>query len=144
MQLLSTLLLALSAAVFARMAWMLRGLSPSIVRLQLTFTPGAFGRVLGAWTHEQRERFRKHFALDYAFIVLYAAAGVAGGHTAWLALPAAAAADVAENLLHQHFLRRGQAAVPAWAYALAGCAAALKWVAFGASVLLAALAFLGR
>lgn len=122
-------------------------LRPSLVRLQLTFSPQAFHRVVGRWSADQQRRVRKHYAADYVLIALYSACGwslwasLSPLGAAGLCLPMAGLADVVENLLHQRFLSPTPPMSP-WLYRLAGAAASVKWVflvLFGACAARAAL-----
>lgn len=133
-----------AGALFLALAFYLRGLKPSIVSAQLTYTEQGFRAVLGRWPHDSRDRFSRHFAADYLFILLYGVSGWLAGP--WpqaalpagpladllpLLLPAAAVFDCVENLLHQRFLRAEPGALPAGLFALAGVAATAKFVAWG-------------
>jgi len=121
----------------------LRPLKPGIVRAQLTYSEASFREVLARWSPEALRRFRAHFVADYAFILVYAAAGWAwwqatppthplGQLLPWL-LPGAALCDVSENLLHQQFLRSAPGSLPSVVFAAAGLAASFKfalWLTF--------------
>jgi hypothetical protein len=138
--------------VFLALVIYLRRLQPPIVSAQLTYTEQGFRAVLVRWSPDGRERFRRHFAADYVFILLYGASGWLWGEglqasrpaglladALALLLPAAAVFDCVENLLHQCFLRAKPGTLPAWLFALAGGAATAKFVTWGgfAGVLLA-------
>lgn len=132
---------------------LLRGLSPPIIKAQLSFSEKAFYDVVERWSPSQRATVQRHFALDYAFLVAYGGSGwflarelvqchgltlelVARGWP-WL-LPVAAVCDAIENMLHQRFLRQPRGAVMPSLFRVSGCAAALKWTL----VLLYGLVFL--
>lgn len=115
-------------------------LEPSILALQLAFTPEAFARVVTAWGPEGLARYRDHFPFDFAHPVFYAAFGwIWVDRTklfAWTprsmrralrgALPFAALCDIGENLLHLRLLDNLSeiAAAPVFASA---CLSSLKW-----------------
>lgn len=135
-----------AGALFLANLWYLRKLRPNIVRAQLTFSKARFRDVVSRWSADDVRRFRAHFAADYLFIALSAAAGwlygqsLAGSGASPLAvtlavwsLPAAGLADLGENLLHQRFLRSPPGSLSAWLFPLAGLLAAAKvilWLVF--------------
>lgn len=140
-----------SIAFIASQANLLRivgPLTPSILALQLAFTPDAFTDVLSRWGEAGIARYREHFACDMAHPFIYGALGVAWvrwsglfaalpswRRRAWtVALPVAGACDLVENALHWTLL--GSAgAITAFPVALAATAASVKW---GLAVLFAA------
>ena len=147
--------------LFGGLGVYLAPLQPSVVALQLTFTPEAFTQVLQAWGPEGVQRFRNHLPVDGLLLLSYGAAGYwAVVRTRffdpvakwlplrWVALllPLAALCDVGENLLHWG-LTGGDAlaapAVAAW-YLAAGLCAAFKWVGIGVFALTALIARLRR
>lgn len=146
----------LAVSLMAGMGFYLRGLRPSLFRVQLTFSEAEFRRIIGKWTPEGRARFAAHFAADYVFLLVYAALGYTVGQyllppgTAepgfvlsslpWL-LPQAAAFDCVENLLHQRFVATPAGKLPAVWFRVAGIAAAIKWGLVGIFILLALSAF---
>lgn len=140
-----------AAALFAGLAWYLAPLEPGVVALQLTFTPRSFAHVVHAWPAEHLARFRNHLPVDCLLLLAYGAfgyllatrtrlfAGLAEPlrAAAALALPLAAAFDAVENALHAWLTAAPRFDV-AWLYAVAGTAAAAKWVlllGFGALLL---------
>lgn len=142
-----------AVALFIAMQRRLGRLSPSIVSLQLSFSEAGFRAVLDAWKERGVDRFRSHFPLDYLFLVTYAvfglacgswiveslgASGLAAAILPWL-LPAAAAFDLAENMLHQRLLAAMPGAVAEPVFAVAGCVASIKWLQLGAFLPLAAI-----
>lgn len=136
-----------SVLLFIGLGIYLAPLQPSVVALQLTFTPEAFAQVLQAWGPEGVQRFRNHLPVDGLLLLSYGAAGywavtrtrffdpvaqrIPACAWAWM-LPVAAACDAGEDLLHwtltgaQVFATAGTVA-PEW-YALAGACATLKWL----------------
>lgn len=130
----------LTIFLFASMAYYLRDLKPSIVAAQLSFSREGFESVLSCWPPEQVQRFSRHFAVDYVFLVVYGAFGWRLGRQLnalhptpnkvslllpWL-LPTAAVFDCAENVLHQTFLSHPNGVLEC-AYFAAGLAALSKW-----------------
>lgn len=147
--------------LFGGLGAYLAPLQPSVVALQLTFTPEAFARVLQAWGPEGVQRFRNHLAVDGVLLLSYGAAGYwAVVRTRffeplaqqmplrWVALllPLAAAFDAGENVLHWGLTGGDALSAPvgaAW-YLAAGLCAAFKWVGIGAFALAALIARLQR
>lgn len=137
----SNALVVLSAVLLAGMAVWLLPLEPSLVSLQLTYSPEGFAAVYSAWSPLAKARFAAHLWLDYAFLVVYAAWGYCHATTTrsaqslaegtkrlmQAALPAAAVLDVIENALHQ-FITAAALPIAPWPYAVAGCAATGKWL----------------
>lgn len=132
----------LTVVLLAGMAWYLRDLKPNLVVAQLTFSREGFESVISSWAPDQVRRFGRHFSVDYVFIVVYAVFGwllghrLTGGHLTkssgthllpWL-LPAAAAFDCLENMLHQAFLLHRPDGLQSGLYIAAGLAALAKWV----------------
>ena len=73
---------ALSVAVtviFLSISYYLRGLKPSVVWVQLSFSEVQFRQLLSRWTPDDLRRFRRHFAADYLFIFAYGVMGYASG-----------------------------------------------------------------
>lgn len=145
--------------LFGGLGVYLAPLQPSVVALQLTFTPEAFAQVLYAWGPEGVQRFRQHLPVDGLLLVSYGAAGyLAVARTRffeplaqhmplwWVALllPLVAVCDAGENLLHW-WLTGGDALSDPSASVLflaAGLCASLKWggiVVFALGALLARL-----
>ncbi|MDT7515675.1 hypothetical protein [Rhodoferax mekongensis] len=136
-------------------------LQPSVVALQLTFTPDAFARVLQAWGPEGVQRFRHHLPIDGLLLCSYGAAGYLAVartrffeslksllhiHGLALLLPAAAALDAAENLLHWVLTGADAGVTPASAawYLAAGICASLKWAGIAAFAFATVLAWRRR
>jgi hypothetical protein len=139
---------ALAALLFAAMAIHAAPLSPSIPVIQFTYNESAFKAVLAQWGPEGVERFRSHFFIDFPFLASYGVFGYllarhgrlpdkltksAQFFLTW-ALPAAAALDVCEDLLHLSFIADG-ASPMAGAYLLAGLVATGKWGLIAAFVI---------
>lgn len=138
-------------------------LQPSVVALQLTFTPEAFAQVLQAWGPEGVQRFRNHLPVDGLLLLSYGAAGYwAVARTrffaplaprlplSWLALllPLAAVCDAGEDWLHWRLtgaavLSAADRLAPEW-YLLAGMCAALKWLGIGSFAAVAGVASVKR
>lgn len=120
-------------------AW-LAPLRPNVLVLQFAFTPRVFGEVIHAWPPEHLQRFRAHLPVDGLLLLAYGAFGWllamrtrlfaqrSGLLRAWAAraLPAAAAADAVENLLHWWLTAQPRFGM-APAYLLAAGCATLKW-----------------
>lgn len=147
--------------LFGGLGVYLAPLQPSVVALQLTFTPDAFAQVLQAWGPEGVQRFRNHLVVDGLLLLSYGAAGyLAVARTrffeplaTWLSLrwvalllPLAALCDAGENLLHWGLTGSEALAAPAGAawYLAAGLCAAFKWVGIGVFALAALIARLQR
>lgn len=131
----------ISLALFAAMAIHSAPLTPSIPAIQFTYDEAAFKAVLAQWGPDGIARFRKHFFIDFPFLISYGIFGyrlakfglrpgkpgaLAKSLLTW-ALPAAALLDAAENALHLSFIAEG-ANPMAGAYLLAGLVATGKWV----------------
>ena len=145
----------LTAALAAAMGAYTAPLRPGIPALQLTFVAAHFDAILAAWQAPGRQRFLRHFALDFPFLLAY---GLLGLHAArasaavarlpaplragvtW-SLPVAALADAVENGLHLQLLL-GAAPHGAGLYLAAGLAASAKWLLVAAGVGGAAVAVL--
>ena len=127
--------------LFAGITWYLAPLEPSVLALQLSFSPSAFATVVHAWSPEQLARFRMHLVPDFALLICYGAFGYllvsrsalfaqrlpVARTAALLSLPLAAAFDAAENVLHAWLTAAPRFDVPL-AYLAAGACAALKWL----------------
>lgn len=134
----------IAQTLFLGLALYLAPLEPSVVALQLTFDKISFLDVLHQWTPAGVARFRAHFVADFALLIAYGMFGyllgqhlratrrLAGTPSRMLvwALPLAACADAAENVLHLLLSAEGAVAVPAM-YALAGTSASAKWLLIG-------------
>ncbi len=134
-------LATLAVLLFAAIAVHSSPLTPSIPKIQLTFTPAAFNAILTEWTPAGVDRFKAHFLLDYPFLVTYGAWGfLVATKTGLLAkvrpvtrtllafmLPAAALTDATENTLHLFFLFNNESIHPAL-YFVAGSVASVKWL----------------
>lgn len=152
-----------SVLLFIGLGIYLAPLQPSVVALQLTFTPEAFVQVLQAWGSEGVQRFRNHLPVDCLLLLSYGAAGywavtrtrffeslVSRLPLSWVApvLPFAAACDAGENLLHWmltgvNALSSAVTLAPAL-YPLAGVCATLKWLGIASFAALALVARLKR
>lgn len=122
------------------LGYLLEGLRPNILSLQLTFDAGSYWEILGQWGELGRDAYRGHFAYDGVHALVYAAFGyllaTRGGlfgpaegramaRTAWI-LPAAALLDLIENQLQLHVLA-GPFGAQTVAIPLSALCAALKW-----------------
>jgi hypothetical protein len=131
---------SVSLALLIGLGAYLAPLKPSLVALQFTFTPEAFGAVLAAWQPAGVALYRSHLPVDGLLLLSYGWFGHLMASTsalftgyapasrrrlAWL-LPLAALADSGENLLHWVLTAEGAVYAP-WVYALAGACASLKW-----------------
>lgn len=130
----------IAAALFIGLGGYLAPLEPSVLALQLTFTPRAFGTIVHVWPPEHLARYRAHLPVDMLLLAAYGAFGWllatrtalwAGAATTWRrlatwALPLAAVFDALENVLHWWLTASPRFGLPA-VYALAGGAAAAKW-----------------
>lgn len=139
---------ALTLILFVAMAMHSSPLSPSIPIIQLTFDEAAFKAVLAQWGPNGVELFRTHFFIDFSFLTSYGVFGYLLGrqvtcrhnanpsarHFLIWALPAAAALDACENLLHLSFIAYGAHPAPG-AYLLAGLVASGKWLLIAAFVI---------
>jgi hypothetical protein len=127
--------------LFAQMGFLLRGLSPNIMALQLCFSPEAFRHVLEAWSLAGLDAYRRHFPYDFVFLVCYGCFGylLATGpgvlaqvlsrysrQARWI-LPIAAGFDFCENVAHLAMLSMNAVMTPAMV-ALSGTFSLLKWV----------------
>jgi hypothetical protein len=135
------------------MGFILRGLSPNIVALQLCFSPEAFRHVLEAWSLAGLDAYRRHFPYDFVFLVCYGCFGylLATGpgilakvlsryltQARWI-LPLAAGFDFCENVAHLVMLSIDAAMTP-MLVALSGTFSLMKWaliIAFFANLLVA-------
>lgn len=103
-----------AVVMFAGLAWMLAPLDPGVLTLQFAFTPQAFASVIHGWSPEQLALYRAHLPFDFILLGCYGAFGyllaarstlfvswrpAARTAVRWI-LPAAAAFDAAENVLH--------------------------------------------
>jgi len=138
----------LSLLLFVAMVIHSAPLSPSIPVIQFTYDESAFKAVLALWGPLGVERFRSHFLIDFPFLASYGVFGYLLARHAtptdkcgkstqlfltW-ALPAAAALDACENLLHLSFIADGASPMTG-AYLLAGLVATGKWVLIAAFVI---------
>ena len=134
---------ALSAvALLAGLGMYLRPLQPSIVALQLCFTPSAFGAVVHAWGDAGLARYRAHLPWDYLLLLSYGLFGWllatrttvfapyphwARRVAAWL-LPLAGTSDAIENTLHAWLTQAPRFGLEP-VYVASGAVALLKWLA---------------
>lgn len=113
---------------------------PSIICLQLSFSPERYWGILTAWGADGLQAYRGHFAADTLHLCIYALFGYvvatrgglfpegetrAAGRLASL-LPLAALFDVAENLLQLHLLA-GPFGAPSAAVPVSAVCSSLKW-----------------
>jgi len=139
--------------LFAGLAWYLAPLEPSILALQLAFTPRAFASVIHIWPAEHLARYRAHLPVDGVLLLAYGTWGYLfasrsalwanlGGAPKWLGLwtlPLAAAFDAVEDGLHWWLTEAPRFDLPL-PYLIAGFSASLKWImalAFLAAILYA-------
>jgi hypothetical protein len=130
-----------AAVLFAGITWYLAPLNPSILSLQLSFSPRKFGEVIHAWGPEGLERYRQHLPYDLALLLAYGVFGymlathtrvlaslspAVGRSVKWL-LPLAAAFDVVEDTLHWWLTASPRFGIPEL-YALSAGASLCKWV----------------
>lgn len=138
MRYLPYLLFALASLLVGYSNWRQRGLKPTALAAQFTFSPAAFEMVLAKWRPEQIETYRKMLGLDFLTIAFYAAGGLllAWGCSTQAPLIAAmltglvlmaAGADLTENLLHWRFTTPGQPAALSSLYGLSGVATCVKF-----------------
>lgn len=137
-----------TATLFAAMVAYTWPLEPGIPALQLTFTERGFRQVIAHWSPADLERFRLHFLIDYPFLFCYGLLGYKLSTRTGifrrcphrrraliaLFLPAAALADIVENLIHLGLLDAGTA-LPGAIYLVAGVAATIKWALVAGFVL---------
>ena len=130
-----------SVLLFTAMAIYTSSLDPGIPSIQLTFTERGFNSILSKWNPTQVEVFKRHFLIDYPFLICYGLLGYLISkrtdlfakftHTAKgllaVSLPAAAIADAVENSLHLIFLY-GAGPFGQAQYFAAGTAASIKWL----------------
>jgi hypothetical protein len=147
----------LSASLFVGIAWYLAPLSPSILSLQLAATPQTFGAIVHTWPPEYLARYRNHLPVDCLLLLAYGAFGYllsswtgtfaalcrSARLCATWALPVAALFDAVENALHWWLTDVPRFGVPA-VYAVAACAAAIKWLLILAFTLAAGYALTKR
>lgn len=129
-----------AALVFAGLTWMLAPLDPGVLALQFAYTPQAFANVIHTWSPEQLALYRAHLPFDFVLLGCYGAFGYlltarSGVFAAWhraaraaarWALPAAAAFDAAENVLHAWLTAAPRFGVTL-PYAASALCSALKW-----------------
>lgn len=122
------------------LAYLLGGLRPNILSLQLTFHAGCYWEILSQWGESGRAAYRGHFGYDGVHALIYAVFGYllatrgglfgpaepqARARTAWM-LPGAAFLDLLENLLQLHILA-GPFGAQTAAIPLSALCAAGKW-----------------
>lgn len=149
---------AAALLLFAALAAYLAPLRPGVLELQFAFTPATFGAIVHSWSAADLARYRAHFGFDFVLLTLYGAFGwlcatrapvLAALSSPWLraiarwALPAAAAFDASENVLHLWLTAAPRFGVP-HLYAIAAGCAALKWTGILGFALLAAFALARR
>jgi hypothetical protein len=135
------LLAMLAAMLFISMAAYTASLSPSIPELQLTFSLTGFQQITGLWSDADMDIFRRHFLIDFPFLLSYGmlgyrmvngpgvfrSMGTATRVRLALLLPVAALLDGMENMFHLYFIAADSSA-PEHAYLIAGMAALVKWL----------------
>ena len=129
-----------TAMLFVAMAIHAAPLEPSIPTIHFSFSEASFKSVLAQWQPAGVARFKRHFTIDFPFLVSYGFFGyllsqhisltlglstLARSLLSW-ALPSAAVMDAAENLLHLSFVYAATA-MPAALYFVAGVVATFKW-----------------
>jgi hypothetical protein len=121
---------------------------PSIPRIQFSFSEVAFRSVLAQWQPAGVARFKRHFIIDFPFLLSYGffgyllckqtslAVGLSTSRKSLLtwALPFAAVLDAVENVLHLTFISVGKG-IPASIYFMAGVASTFKWAVIVAFVI---------
>lgn len=122
------------------LAYLLGGLRPNILTLQLTFHAGRYWEILGLWGELGQRAYQGHFGYDGVHAVIYAVFGYllatrsglypaaeaqAMARTAWM-LPGAALFDLLENLLQLQVLA-GPFGAQTAAIPLSALCAACKW-----------------
>ena len=122
------------------LGYLLGGLRPNILSLQLTFHAGRYWEILGLWGEPGLAAYRGHFAYDGLHAVIYAVFGYlvatrsglfaadgarAMARAAWM-LPAAGLLDLLENLLQLHILA-GPFGAQTMAIPLSALCATCKW-----------------
>lgn len=143
--------------LFTSMQFILAGLVPNVVSLQLSFTPDTFRKVLNAWQQSGIDAYRSHFPYDFAFLICYGSFGYLlatstpvfsrftnkfAAQLRWL-LPVAAFFDAVENIAHLRMLDSDAAITPI-AVALSGTSSLLKWLMTIAFVIALGTAFVVR
>jgi hypothetical protein len=130
-----------AALLLCALGWYLSPLKPGILALQLAFTPRAFGAVVHAWPPEHLALYRSHLPVDGLLLLAYgtwgylfatrgrllASAGAGLRRAATWALPAAAACDAVEDVLHWWLTAEPRFGMPL-PHALAATAASCKWL----------------
>jgi hypothetical protein len=143
----------LALTLFIAMASYTSPLRPSIPELQFTYNAQAFHAIVAAWPPDGMVRFKLHFLIDFPFLLCYGALGYLIStrtrlfvrcsprlrSTLACMLPASAAADAVENLLHVYLIS-ATGPLPETLYVLAGAVALLKWLLGGLYVAAAAVA----
>lgn len=132
-------LATLTTLLFAAMAWYTSPLLPSVPEIQVTFSREGFFGVLDQWSPDGVDRFKRHFLIDFPFLVSYGALGYRLAtwcfpDYSWrarqglaYALPVAALLDGTENSLHLWFVSVATPSADAF-YLLAGMVASVKWL----------------
>ena len=123
-------------------------LEPSIPTIQFSFSEATFRSVLAQWQPSGVARFKRHFAIDFPFLVSYGFLGyflsehtsltrglpaLARSLLSW-ALPAAAVMDAAENLFHLYFVF-AVTAIQVVLYFVSGLVSTFKWLLIAAFVI---------
>ncbi|MCZ2291294.1 MAG: hypothetical protein LC125_05045 [Burkholderiales bacterium] len=130
----------LALVLFVGLSLYLAPLKPGVLAIQLSFTPEAFARIVAAWSPAQLARYRRHLPIDGLLLLSYGAFGyllatrtnLFAGSESWArmlgtwALPAAAAFDAIENLLHGWLTGKTALHTPV-IHVVAGTVSATKW-----------------
>lgn len=146
MQSIAWTLLAVALALVALTNLRLRALRPSFLAPQFAWRRAAFDAIVARWSAPQRAAYRFWLRVDFVTLVCYSSFGWLWsngvGAAGWLtcALPAAAAADAVENVLHLHLTGPGAGSAGDAPYRVAGSASALKFGLVAAFVAGAVLA----
>ncbi|ENO86747.1 hypothetical protein [Thauera linaloolentis] len=131
----------LTAASWLVMAWHLAGLKPSVIALQLAWSPKVFGEIIHFWPPEGLALYRRWLPFDGLVLLGYGAFGwLLAAHTrifsqlprisraaAPFVLPLAAAFDAAENGLHWWLTEMPRFGVPS-IYLISTVCSVLKWL----------------
>ncbi|MBL8428578.1 MAG: hypothetical protein JNJ95_01625 [Dechloromonas sp.] len=131
----------LALGLFVAMVWHSWSLSPGIPALQLTFDERSFKTILAQWGPDGIGLFRQHFLIDFPVLLSYGAFGYLLARDSILfrpldtwtrvlygwAMPAAAALDAIENLLHLRLISEAATHAPAL-YLIGGVVATGKWL----------------
>jgi hypothetical protein len=144
---------AIALILLGGLAWYLAPLKPSILALQLAFTPRAFGETIHFWSVDNLARYRAHLPIDFVLIVAYSLFGYSlasrtsafsgltrfwSSFARWC-LPVAGALDAVENALHWWLTEVPRFDVPL-VYAVSASCSLTKWLLLAAFALIVAYA----